>query len=513
MTDRRRFLFGAGALAVGGSACAAVWPSETSGKTPRTAQKGVPPEPPATTPQSEVQRPVAPAPDKPITTAPGLPNFVLIYTDDLGWGEVGCYGQKKIKTPRIDRLAAEGLRFTDAYSAAPVCAPARSSLLTGQHTGHTAVRRNPPRSGDIPLGPQDRTIGEMLRDRGYRTGLFGKWGFGPDRAGQPSHPNEKGFTDFFGYLTHHQAKSYFPTHLWDNQRKVTLPGNTGDFGALFGPDLIMQKALDFLRQETTQAPFFLMLTLPLPHAPSVVPSFGEYAAKDWTPQNKAHAIQITTMDGYVGMIVDQLKQQGLDENTIVIFTSDNGPHEEDGVSVDFFNANGPYRGLKRNLYEGGIRVPWIVWSPKILQHTAGRKSGRQVIQYDLMATLADFSGAKAPANDGVSLRRVFTGKGKAPEHKYLYWLRLHAGQTKSHKREDHGRGRKAAAAVRFKGHWKLVGFAPGREYSKPSDKWHFELYDLKKDPGEKHDLADDRPELVKEARKYLVESWRHPKRP
>ncbi|GAA3238742.1 arylsulfatase [Actinocorallia longicatena] len=462
------------------------------------------------TPQSDLQRPVEP---KPGTTGgkSGLPSFILIVADDLGWSEVGCYGQKKIKTPRIDAMASQGLRFTDAYSSAPVCAPARSSLLTGLHTGHTTVRRNPPPAGDIPLGPQDVTIGQMLRDRGYRTGLFGKWGFGPDRSGQPSHPNEKGFTDFFGYLTHHQSKSYFPTHLWDNQRKVILPGNTGDFGAIYGPDLIMQRVADFLRQENGQAPFFLMLSLPLPHAPSVVPSFGQYAGKDWKPQNKAHAEQITTLDGYVGLIIDQLRRQGLDDNTIVMFSGDNGPHEEDGVSVGFFNANGPYRGIKRNLYEGGIRVPFIVWSPRLLQHTAGKKTAHATAHYDLMATLADFSGAQAPANDGLSLRRVFTGKGKAPQHKFLYWARTHAGQTPTHRKEDHNRGRRAAVAVRFKGHWKLVGFAPGKEYSKPGRRWKFELYDLKKDPGEKRNLAADRPDLVKEAKAYAISSWRHPK--
>lgn len=518
MTDRRRFLLGAGMLAAGAVACVA-WPSEAPGRSRQSAgltnRDSTPTRsaaPPSTRPQSDDQRPLRPEGPGDTPALKRKPNFVVILADDLGWGEIGRYGQKKIKTPWLDQMSSEGLRFTDAYSPAPVCAPSRASLLTGLHSGHAPVRRNPPRQGDLPLGVGDRTIAGVLKDEGYRTGLFGKWGFGPNRPGQPSHPNEVGFTDFFGYLTHNAAKSYFPPLLWDNQGSVLLPGNTGDAGPIFGPDLIMDRTLKFL-QEPQEKPFLLMLTLPLPHAPSVTTSLDRYETiPDWRFEDKVHAAQVTRLDTYVGLVLDELKKQGLADSTIVIFTSDNGPHEENGVIPQFFEASGPYRGIKRNLYEGGIRVPMIVWSPTLLKKTAGKRTGHQTAHYDLLATLADFAGIdKPPATDGLSLRKVFNGAGGAPKHKYLYWLRLHAGSTKSHRFEENGHGRRAAAAVRF-GNWKLIGYAPDREYSKPGRKWKFELYDLKKDPGEQHDLAKDRPELVKRGKGYMIDSWRHPGR-
>jgi arylsulfatase A-like enzyme len=309
-------------------------------------------------------------------------------------------------------------------------------------------------------------------------------------------------------MTHHMAKRYYPEFLWDNGQRYPLPGNTGDAGPLYGPDLIMERALRFLRDAgRRKQPFFLMLTLPLPHAPSVALSTGRYRNKDWRRQDKAHAAQITQLDTYVGVVLDELRRLGLDDETIVVFTSDNGPHEEDGVRPRFFDASGPFRGIKRNLYEGGIRVPFIVWSPKLLRKTAKKRTSHPTVQYDLMATFADFAGVKAPKNDGLSLRKVWTGAGGAPKHEYLYWLRLHAGSTKGHRSEDRGRGRRCAAAVRF-GDWKLIGFAPGREYSTPGKKWTYELYNLKQDPGEKRNLAKARPALVKRGERYLKRSWR-----
>lgn len=485
--SRRRFLLGAGAAAAG-TAAASAWPTSA----PRAM----------------------PAPQGPIGTTPrgdGKPNIIVILGDDIGWGEIGCYGQKKIKTPHIDQLAREGLRFTDGYASAPVCAPARASLLTGLHTGHTSVRRNPMPTGDLPLGPEP-TIAEVLKADGYRTGLFGKWGFGPDRAGQPAHPNARGFTDFFGYLTHHTAKSYYPTRLWDGQKAVELPGNTGDAGISYGPDLITSRALKFLGDHRNE-PFLMMLTLPLPHAPSVVAGEGQYAGrKNWRPADRIHAAQITKLDDYVGLVVAAVRDLRLTDNTIIIFTSDNGPHQEGGVHPQFFDASGGLRGIKRNLYEGGIRVPLIAWSPTLMARTAGKKTAHQVVHYDLLATAADFADVPAPPTDGLSLRKILTGAARPPSHKYLYWARLHAGCTPLNLKEDHGRGRNAAAAVRF-GQWKVVGFAPGKNYSTPDKHWRIEVYDLRTDRAEHHDLAKKRPKVVQEGLRYLRESWRHPTGP
>ncbi|WP_106397537.1 arylsulfatase [Actinocorallia populi] len=517
MSDRRRFLLSTGVLAAGAAAFAA-WPTRDGGAPAGPRARGGTESMTALAPQADGRRPLAPqAPQAEPQAAPQpgqgqtlakRPNFVLILADDLGFGQLGCYGQKKIRTPRIDRMAREGLRFTDAYASAPVCAPSRASLLTGLHSGHSAVRRNPPKEGEIPLGANEPTIAEMLQANGYRTGLFGKWGFGPNAGNNNTNPNARGFTDFFGYMTHHMAKRYYPEFLWDNGQRYQLPGNSGDNGPIYGPGLIMQRALTFLRDADRQGqPFLLMLTLPLPHAPSVSAGLGQYRGKDWRRQDKAHAAQVSQLDGYVGVLLDELRRLGLADDTIVVFTSDNGPHEEDGVRPRFFDAAGPYRGLKRNLYEGGIRIPFIVWSPKLLRRTARKRTTHPTVQYDLMATFADFAGIKAPKNDGLSLRRVWTGTGKAPRHEYLYWLRLHAGSTKSHRAEERGKGRRCAAAVRFD-EWKLIGFAPGTEYSTPGGKWTYELYNLNKDPGERHNLAKARPALVRRGERYLKRSWR-----
>ncbi len=433
------------------------------------------------------------------------PNFVVIVADDVGLGELGSYGQRKMKTPNLDRMARQGLRFTDAYSAAPVCAPARAALLTGLHAGGGAVRRNPPKDGDLPLNGLP-TLGTVLQERGYRTGLFGKWGFSRDRLG-PDHPNNYGFSDYYGYLTHHAAHSYYPTHLWRNQEKVVLPGNTGDTGQIFGPDLIVDEAVKFL-DDAKDEPFLMIVAPNLAHAPSVVPGLGSYAGKPWKQANKAHAAQIDRLDRYVGVLLDQLKALKLVDNTIVLFTSDNGPHEEKGVNPVFFDGNGRYRGYKRNLYEGGIRVPFIAWSPKLLPRTSGKTTRHPSTQYDLLATFADFADAPLPVRqDGLSLRRVMEGRGGAPVHRYLYWLRLHVGSTPRHLKEDHGKGKRAAAAVRF-GDWKVIGFAPTQEYTRPGAGWTYELYNLKKDPGETKNLASKNRKLVKRGEGYMREAWR-----
>jgi len=432
------------------------------------------------------------------------PNFVVVLTDDLGYGELGCYGQQKINTPHLDRMAAQGLRFTHAYAAAPVCAPARASLFTGLHSGHAPVRRNPPKGQDLPLQGAP-TIASLLRANGYRTGLFGKWGFGPDQAG-PEHPNSYGFDEFYGYLTHRAAHYYYPRSLWHNGEQEALPGNHGETGMLFGPDLIMRRALDFLRQPARD-PFLLMLTLPLPHAPSAAPRIGEYAGLGWDPEDAAHAAQITLLDRYVGTLVAELEAQGLADDTVVLFTSDNGPHQERGVHPDFFQAAGPFRGLKRNLYEGGIRVPFIAWSPGLFRRTAGTVVEHPTAHYDLFATIADLAGVRpASPTDGLSLRPVLTGEGTAEVHPYLYWLRLHVGSTRGHRAEEAGRGQNVSVAVRF-GRWKLIGWGPSPDYSTPGPGWTYELYDLFDDPWESQDLAARHPSVVDQGIAYMREAW------
>jgi arylsulfatase A len=459
------------------------------------------------------------------------PNIVLILADDLGQGELGCYGQRLIRTPRLDRLAAQGLRFTDFYAPAPVCAPSRASLLTGLHCGHSRIRENP-RGGTVDLTSADVTIATLLREAGYRTGLFGKWGFGPAVPHQASHPNAQGFAEFFGYLTHREAHRYYPSTLWHNERLVRFPGNMTRRGS-YAPDRILERALDFIQRHRAE-PFFMLLAPPLPHAPSVAPGFGPYADQPWAERDKLHAAQVTILDQHVGRIVDTLRELRLADDTIVLFTSDNGPHEEDGVDPDFFAASGGLRGYKRSLYEGGIRVPFLAWSPRLLGRTAGAVIAEPTAGWDLLPTLLDLTGTGARQGlDGRSLRGLLTGAGPGPERNspwpapwrssgtpppaaptpdtgaapYLYWVRPRGvrGTPRLSRAED-GRFRNASAALRS-GNWKLVGFAPGREYSDPDGRWTFELYDLQADPGETTDVAARHPDVVGQCREHLRQAW------
>ncbi|MFI5616623.1 sulfatase-like hydrolase/transferase [Streptomyces sp. NPDC051567] len=439
----------------------------------------------------------------------GPPNLVVILADDLGHGDLGAYGQQLISTPRTDRLAAEGLRFTDAYSAAAVCAPSRAALLTGLHTGHAAVRANPAAGGQGGLGPGDTTFAEVLRARGYRTGLFGKWGFGPEAGDQPSHPGARGFEEFYGYIDHGHAHQYYPAHLWHNDARENLPAGT------YAPDAIAGRALDFIDTHAAGPdPFLLLLTPNLPHAPSDVPDTGEYATRPWSGPNKGHAAQITRFDAQVGAVVDRLRARGIADRTVVLVTSDNGPHEEGGVDPDLFDAAGPLRGYKRNLYEGGVRVPLIAWAPGRI--TPGTTSARPTPLHDVLPTLADLAGAPAPADiDGLSAAPVLLGRaGQAPLHSHLYWYRDEQGVTSRANAQDGGRAQRVAEAIR-KDRWKAVRFAPGRDRNAPDAQWRFELYDLAADPGERYDVAAANPSVVASLTALLRGSWSdtYPRRP
>ncbi|MET7331290.1 arylsulfatase [Nonomuraea sp. NPDC005650] len=407
---------------------------------------------------------------------PSRPNIVVILSDDLGWGEIGVQGQRLISTPNLDRLAAEGVRFETAYSGAPLCAPSRCALLTGLHAGHGTVRENPEGGPQRSLTDADLTFAELLQLSGYRTACFGKWGFGPERPGQPSHPNERGFDEFFGFIGHAHAHQYFPKYLWHNRAKVRLDGRS------YAPDLFRERAVEFIRRGGDD-PFLLYYPTTLPHSPSVIPGdAGRYEDRPWSGPNRRHAAQVARLDADVATLVRELRATGLAENTLVLFTSDNGPHSEKGVTPELFNSNGPWRGDKRDVYEGGIRVPMIAWSPALRP----RVVKQPVASWDVLPTLADLAGVPVPAHlDGLSFRGLLTGAG-APKHDHLVW----------------NRPRKAQAIRR--GRWKLVRFAPHIAGAGPEGR--IELYDLAKDPAESRDLAAERVELVDELMIMLDDS-------
>ncbi|NRQ36741.1 arylsulfatase [Nonomuraea sp. NN258] len=401
------------------------------------------------------------------TVLPRRPNIVVILADDLGWGEIGAQGQREIATPNLDRLAAEGVRFDSAYSGAPLCAPSRCALLTGLHAGHGTVRENPEGGPQRSLTAADLTFAELLQLAGYRTACIGKWGFGPELPGQDSHPNARGFDEFFGYIGHVAAHRYYPRHLWHNGERVALGGRA------YAPDLFRRRAVDFIEQAGDD-PFLLYFPSILPHSPSVVPGgdAGPYDARPWSRPNRRHAAQVSRLDADVAELLRALRAAGVAERTIVLFTSDNGPHSEKGVTPELFDSNGPFRGDKRDLYEGGIRVPMIAWSPVL----APRVEHEPVAFWDVLPTLADLAGVPVPAPlDGRSFRGLLTGAG-VPERDHLVW----------------NRPRKVQAIRR--GRWKAIRFAPNIAGAGPAGR--VELYDLDTDREERHDLAGERPELT-----------------
>ncbi|HEY2410763.1 MAG TPA: arylsulfatase [Pirellulaceae bacterium] len=416
------------------------------------------------------------------------PNIIFILADDLGYGDVGCYGQKRIQTPNIDRLAKEGLRFTDFYAGCTVCAPSRCVLMTGYHTGHAHIRGNAgkERPEIQVLRDSDVTVAEVLKKAGYATALCGKWGLGDE--GTIGTPNKHGFDYFFGYFNQFHAHNYYPAYLIKNEDRYPLknvvPGE-GPFGVgvatkqvEYSADLITAEALKWVEEHHRQ-PFFLYYSPTLPHANNEggqngmeVPELGEYASTDWPPQQKAHAAMITRMDADVGRLMELLKKLGIDDNTIVFFSSDNGPHREGGNNPDFNNSNGPLKGIKRDLTEGGIRVPFIArWPGHISPGVSHFAGGFQ----DMMLTLAELAGSTdaVPKNiDGLSIVPMLTGKpDQQKQHDYLYWT-------------FYERGGGQAARV---GNWKAI--------QQPMDS-PVRLYDLSKDLGEEHDVAAQHPDVV-----------------
>ena len=441
--------------------------------------------------------------------AAAKPNIIFIMADDLGYGDLGCYGQKIIKTPNLDRMAAEGMKFTDFYAGATVCAPSRCVLMTGKHLGHCTVRGNadPIRQS---LSANDLTVADLLKKAGYATGMFGKWGLGEENT--PGLPHLQGFDAFFGYLSQHHAHNYYPEFLWHIEgqdiRKARLrnvlqrngkPYEKMGAGIAakkldYSHDLIAAEALEFL-DANKDGPFFLYVPLTIPHANNEgnrltgngqeVPDFGPYADKNWPDQDRGQAAMITRMDADIGRIFARLKKYGIDERTVVMFTSDNGHHDEGGHDTDRFDPNGPLRGMKRDLYEGGIRVPMLArWPGRVKSSTVSDHIG---YFGDLMATAADLAELETPPGlDSVSFLPALLGQSsKQKPHQYLYW-------------EFYERGSKQALRM---GRWKAVR-AP--MFDGPT-----ELFDLDADLGETNNIAPKNPDITAKMESIMDQAHVH----
>lgn len=455
-----------------------------------------------------------------ITTSAALlaqkrpPNIIFIYADDLGVGELGAYGQKKIKTPNLDRLAKEGVQFNNFYTSTPVCAPARCMLMTGRHGGHSYIRGNyelggfsdSREGGQMPLPEGTLTVGKMLQQAGYSTAAIGKWGLGMHNT--TGSPNLQGFDYFYGYLDQKQAHNFYPSHLWENNRWDSLnnppmyvhrrldpaTAKAEDFeyfkGKEYAVDAMTGKATQFIRNNS-RAPFFLYLPYTIPHASLQVPDAalkqyqGQFEEKPYYGQQSyaaaqyplsTYAAMITYLDAQVGIIMKLVKELGLDENTVIMFSSDNGATFNGGVDAKFFNSVSGLRGLKMDLYEGGIREPFIArWPGKI---PAGSSSGLLSVQYDMMATFAAIAGIPAPANDGISLLPEMTGnKKQQAQRPYIYFEYPEKG---------------GQVAIRM-GAWKAVKTGLKADLQKT-----WELYDLSADPNEEKNVAAQHPALLRQ---------------
>ena len=427
------------------------------------------------------------------------PNIIYILADDLGYGDLSCYGQKKFKTPHIDALAKQGMKFTQHYSGSTVCAPSRCSLLTGLHTGHCPVRGNAEvkPEGQEPMPADTYTVARFLQDEGYRTGCFGKWGLGA--PGSVSEPLKMGFDRFYGYNCQRIAHCYYPAFLWNDDEREMLWGNVTNRETDYAPDFIHEKALEFIRENKDQH-FFLYYAAVQPHADMVAPKSvmkqhsGKYGEETPFPgrgyrrqpePRAAFAAMVQTLDDYVGDIMAELKAQGIADNTLVIFSSDNGPHVEGGHDPEYFNSNGDYRGHKRDLYDGGTRVPMIAsWPGKI---RADSTSNHLSAFWDFLPTVSDLLGKplKGPT-DGISMLPTLYGVAGQKQHKFLYW-------------EFAERGGRVALRM---GKWKGVRYNATANPNSP-----LELYDLSVDVGEMIDVAAENPEVVSEMR-ILMEDVR-----
>ena len=447
------------------------------------------------------------------------PNIIFILADDLGYGDVGVYGQQNFETPNLDRLAHGGMKFLQHYSGSTVCAPSRSALMTGQHTGHTFIRGNSERGftldkeGQYPLAPEEITIAEVLKKGGYATGAFGKWGLG--YPGSEGDPTKQGFDEFFGYNCQRVAHNYYPTHLWDNLTKTSLKGNNGKTKTVYAPLIIHEKALSFI-EKNKDRPFFMYYPSVIPHAELAAPekymekyrgkfmpekeyikkgnsspnskvnpeSINNYNVGGYNSQKESHAAfaaMVSLLDEQVGQIIDKVDDLGIAENTLIIFSSDNGPHLEGGADPDYFGSNGPLRGYKRDLYEGGIRVPTLAYWPS--QITPNSKSDHISAFWDFFPTAIEIAGLDYNSSkiDGISFLPELKGKDQK-KHPYLYWEFLEKG------------GRQA---VRMN-QWKAVRMNMSKNPDSP-----IELYNVHQDIGEQENLAVQYPEVLKEVSRIM----------
>ncbi len=445
----------------------------------------------------------------PAADAGRAPNIILILADDLGWGDIGCYGQRKILTPNIDRLASEGMRFTHFYSGASVCAPSRCVLMTGKHGGRCRVRGNAPLALRLKqsLTRGDVTVAAMLKQAGYATALAGKWGLGD--ADTPGHPLLHGFDSSFGYLDQVHAHIFYPEWLWRGREKVALPnrvrpvpvGKDGAWGAggitekaeVYSPKVMLDESLAFIERNRAR-PFFLYFATTIPHANNEaakelgngaeVPDLGAYKDQPWPEPEKGYAAMISYLDTQVGAILERLKSLGLDDNTLVIFTSDNGPEKKEftGYDTAFFKSSGPYRGFKRDHTDGGIRTPFIArWPGKI---KAGRSSEHVGYFGDFMATAAELADAPVPGDlDSISLAPTLLGRASEQhKHDFLYWEYLGGSVSSSQ-------------AALMDGRWKAIRIGAATA--------PLELYDLREDIGEANNVTASHPEIVARLEAYL----------
>jgi len=436
------------------------------------------------------------------------PNIIYILADDLGYGEVGCYGQQRIKTPHIDRLAAEGMRFTQHYTGQAVCAPARCALMTGKHMGHAYVRNNGsmkerPRDelkglwrGQTPIPDDAVTIAEILKAQGYATAAYGKWGLGYE--GSTGDPLTQGFDDFGGFICQEHAHNHYPRFLWKAGKKVPMPGNDRSLtGAQYSQDYFIQWGKEFIEANQSR-PFFLYLPFAIPHLSIQAPDASVDEYRDSIPEadyvhkgylehptpRAGYAAMVTHMDRGIGEIMALLKTLNLDDNTIVLFSSDNGPTFErlGGADSDFFQSAGPFRGRKGSLLEGGIRVPLVArWPGRI---AAGSESNHLSAFWDILPTFASLAGAESPTDiDGISFLPTLLGEGIQPKHAYLYWEFIAYGGQQ---------------AVRM-GDWKGL-----RQNIRKTGALQTELYHLGRDPGESTDVAAQHPEVVAQIEAIMV---------
>lgn len=428
------------------------------------------------------------------------PNIIYILADDLGYGDLGCFGGEIIQTPHIDQMAAEGIKFTQHYAGSCMCAPTRCSLMTGLHTGHARVRGNsshlkPDGAGRIALEPEDVTVAEVLKEAGYRTGVIGKWGLGePDTTGIP---NKQGFDFWFGYLNQSNAHHYYPPYLWKNEEKVEYPDNPTK-RTHYSHDLFTEEALQFIEAEK-ENPFFLYMAYTIPHVDLDVPDdsrdpyvgvieetepYGTPGGQHYRYEERPHATfagMVSRLDRDVGRILDHLQELGLEENTLVIFTSDNGPTSAGGADPDFFNGNGPLRGIKFSVYDGGIRVPFIArWPGKI---APGTESEHISAHWDMLPTFAELAGAEVTSPiDGISMVPAILGNADAQkEHAYLYWEAYNSGGQQALRQGD----------------WKAVRIGMLK------DKPKFELFNLKEDLAETTDVSKQHPEVADRLRQLM----------